>query len=385
MTAGWSAVRALYDQCLRPAGTGGPVPPLPAVREAFAAAAATVAARYRGHEERFCADARAALGTGSFAWYYRDPRIVPGPGRRGTRPFESLVETARRRRDAAALRRRLAGRATSAWLTGSMSYGPFCSVGGAVAGRAGSDLDVLVVTADPAALATTPARLAGLAGVHGPDLDHLAYRIARYRSGFDRRVTCFSHKLPMWSYGGDPLLPPDVADPAYVLSLHVVPAPLWRWLLAGDGPPIRGPVACRPGDVHDFRDTGTTRPEAHVGFDGSGHRRPLATTAVDGGYLRPIIAHCVDDTDRYHPGFFQTMVRPEPVVLWSGPAGPASPARYRRLVAERLAYERRARPDELLRGAFAHVRYPWLPGPAVAALDRDHGSVRPVRRLIRWV
>ncbi len=107
-----------------------------------------------------------------FLRLYHDERFTRAgeSGRRRPPPFQAVVETCRRLRDAELLSDLLRGAGSSAIVCGSVDYGAFYNV------RAASDLDLVVVVGETSALATIADRLALLPGVADADIARFAGR-----------------------------------------------------------------------------------------------------------------------------------------------------------------------------------------------------------------
>src|SRR5215475_3605990 len=188
--ADWQRVKALYEQCIRILGDGSGQEPPEELLDALAKAIHGLSPAYRLHEEEMCqhglaifadVEGQETLDPAVFRYHYHDSRFArtDGTGRAGRRrptPYEALVETCRRLRDAHAVRGVLKGTGTSGLLCGSTAYGQFYNVRGHHGEEPPSDLDYIIVMRDRLTLDTILPELARLPGIEQADLDRLTHR-----------------------------------------------------------------------------------------------------------------------------------------------------------------------------------------------------------------
>jgi hypothetical protein len=141
--ADWRPARALFQQLVQLVDSGSPHIP-DELCEAFADAIGKIAASYAGHEALLSEHALAILADVEggeildrelFRAYYEDDRFNSAPGvrsasRRRPAPYEAMVETCRRLRDARSLRVACRNTVTSGLPVGSTSYGRFYNIRG---------------------------------------------------------------------------------------------------------------------------------------------------------------------------------------------------------------------------------------------------------------
>jgi hypothetical protein len=388
--ADWRAVRALFDQLVQLARND--LRRIPdEVSDAFADAVAGTHLSYAGDEEQFCQDALAILAdvegrvtvdAGLFRDYYQDDRFgrASGPARdlrRRPGPFEALVETCRRMRDARSLRAACHGTGSSGMLIGSTSYGAFFNVRGHRGESTASDLDFVIVVRTPEALDSIAAALALLPGTVAADIDRFRQRSRVFAGDLVHDGTVFSHKIRLWADGRrDPLLAQSVVPAHYLLSMHVMTGRVLDYVLVSSTPRLRRESAGARRTLLDYREAATGCWDDLYDFAGRLHRTQLDTKAVTGGgSLRSPKVYHIDELDCYFPGFYQTMFFPKPDLLWDDlDVQPAVDVFQRKLI-ERIGYESERRGHTKLRPSFAHVRRDVL-APRVAR-HLDDGYSRP--------
>lgn len=92
-------------------------------------------------------------------------------------------------------------------------------------------------------------------------------------------------------------------------------------------------------------------------FSGRNLRHPQPADEVPGGLLRASRAYTIDgDDERYYPGVLQNLVLPRFAQRWESVPINGRLTAFRWKAIERLRYERRLRPYELLRMSLAHTR-----------------------------
>ncbi|MGW3543520.1 hypothetical protein ACWDNI_23670 [Nocardia niigatensis] len=365
--ADWSRVRALFEQQIRIADSGGTSPV--ELMDAFSDAIEQLASSYTDHEADLCVHALAVFGDIECEEFlddalrrklYDDDRfgagVLPG-GRRRPAPYEAIVETCRRVRDGRRVRAALRDSDTSGLLIGSVSYGRYHNVRGNTQGTTASDLDCLVIVRESGTLDRIVAEIATVPGIVPDEAEQLGQRTQLFRSGLDDGKTVFSHKIRMWSdTTPDPLLPAAVASAEYQLSLHVMsPSVLERVLVSGTPRLVRELMGVRR-TVRDFRQARTSRQDNVFDFSGRRDSSPLDATEVSGGWLITPRVYHIDQFDCYFPGFYQTMLFPRPTLLWDELEIASAVDEFQRKISERLRYETARRPHTLLRQDFAHIR-----------------------------
>jgi hypothetical protein len=365
--ANWSAVRALYHQHIQVLD-GEHVPDV--VWEALAGAVMQVSWSYTGQEEQMCEHALAILAEvaeheildihGVHALYHDDrasqaPRT--GAVRRRPAPGEAIVETCRRLRDVHHLRDALHSTHSSGLLIGSTSYGRFFNVRGNRPGAPASDLDFVIVAETSEILDTIGDRLAALPFASASDIDKFRHRSAIFAGSLDDGRTVFSHKIGLWSAEtSDPMLPPGVASADYLLSLHVMTAPVLDRILVASTPRLRRETAGSRRTVKDYREAPRGQNDHVRTFAGRSYQLDLDSTPVDHGYLRLPRVYYIDPFDSYCPGFYQTMFLPRPDLPWDHLNVRPALMEFRAKLEERIQYETGRRPHAMLRLSLAHVR-----------------------------
>lgn len=370
LRADWNPVRSLFHQQVQLVDSGSEHIPVE-VTQAFADAIGKISASYAGHEAELCEHALAILADVEcgeildldlFRTYYDDERFSPTPGpkplaRRRPAPYEAIVETCRRLRDARSLRAACRSTGTSGLLIGSASYGRFYNIRGNRDGNAASDLDFIVVTEEATALDGIAASLAALPVAAASDVDHLVRRAHVFAGSLDDGRTVFSHKIRLWADGRpDPMLPSGVAPGDYLLSLHVMTPPVLDYILVTSTPRLLKETAGGRRTLRDYREAPTCRWDDLYDFAGRRHRADLGAVPAQDGYLRSPRVYYIDELNCYFPGFFQTMLFPPPDLLWDDLDVRSAVEEFQRKLGERLQYEASLRGHTLLRPSFAHVR-----------------------------
>ncbi|WP_413759244.1 hypothetical protein [Streptomyces sp. MMBL 11-3] len=375
--ADWSAVRALWQQMGHMLDSGvGRVPA--ELTEGFVDEIAKVHANYAGREVLFCRHVLAVLAdvegeeildVDTFRRRYEDdrftaPAISSATSQRLPTHYETIVESCRRLRDARLLRAACHDTRSTGLLVGSACYGRFRNVRGSRLGTAASDLDLVVITEGSDALEELVAASAVLPGVSAADIERFRRRADVFADGLDDGRTVFSHKLGLWGDGTpDPLLPSGVARPGYLLSLHLMTRRVLEYTLVASAPRLIKESAGGRRTLRDYRETAAGRWDDLYDFAGRRHRMPLEGDQVDHGFLRTPRIYYIDEADCYFPGFYQTMMFPEPDLVWDGlDVLPALKA-FRGKLHQRVRHESNQRVHTLLRPSFAHVRRDvFLPG-----------------------
>jgi hypothetical protein len=375
LVADWDLVESVYRQCTEIArDEDGSYLPDP-LAGYLAEALWRISANYNRHEELFISHALAVLGnieskeslTGKlFGELYSDvryqrfwryaPKTVTGKRRRPT-PFESLVETARRLRDANSLQDVLAGTATSGILGGSTSYGRFFNVCAQHDDTAASDLDFMIVLPDFAELPDTAREVGKLCAASSASVAALAERATIFiERGFDDDHTIFSHKLPLWQEREDPVMAWARLPGSYLLSLHFLSQPVLDYLLVADATRLNSDQAGWKRSVNDYREHAVVRMDHLRSFSGRHQPQPLPARDVDGGFLRRSRVYSFDANDQYYPGMFQNLFLPRFDWRWDNLNVARQLDAFKWKIAARFRYERRMRPHEYLRVSLAHNR-----------------------------
>ncbi|MEU4473914.1 hypothetical protein [Micromonospora sp. NPDC023888] len=390
LVADWRRVTGLYRQCVQFAAPRGVRQPPRPLREALAQAMQDVSASYREREEQMCAHGLAVLANNEgheeidgALWqrYYRDDRFADlteaaPAGRPVPTPYEAMVETCRRIRDARSLRLALAGTGTTGLLVGSASYGRFYNVRGRRPVVPASDLDLIIVLRDATALSEVAARLQRIPFASPTDVHRLADRADVFTNRFDDHRTVLSHKVELWGdHAADPVLEIGGVAGRYALSLHLMTMPVLDYVLISSTPRILRDLAGVRRSVRDYRDRPTHRHDHQRTFAGRGWVLRPETVPAAAGQLRTTDIYRIDEFDSYCPGLFQSMLLPAPDLLWGDDLEVLPRLQdFQRKLADRVRYEAAAQRHALLRPSFAHVRReafaPWV----VDRLDSAHGS-----------
>jgi hypothetical protein len=386
--ADWRPVRGLFQQQVQLMGSGSKVVPVE-VMEAFADAILAISAspKYVGSEAELCEHALAVLAAvesqeildlGLFRRYYEDDRyaraaMLSSSGRRWPAPYEAIIETCRRLRDARRLRVASPSSGTSGVLVGSASYGRFYNVRGNRASTPASDLDFIVVIDQADALDGIAAAVATLPGIPTSDVERFIDRARVFADKLDDGRTVFSHKVRLWADGTpDPMLPSATAPADYPLSLHIVTRSVLDYILVASTPRLRKEAAGTRRTVRDYREESTVRWDDLRDFSGRRHRSELGAEPTHGGWLRSPLVYYIDELDCYFPGFYQTMLLPHPDLLWDDLDVRPEVDEFPRKLRERVLYETSQRPYAMLRTSFAHVRREAFAPSVVRRLDTGY-------------
>jgi hypothetical protein len=384
--ADWRRVRGYYQQAGEVVDRAADRIPVE-MREGLADALLEVSAGYVGSEELMCAHALAVLANADgHEWidpvrrraYYEDDRLAVSDRaatdtRRTPGLVESLIETCRRRRDAHRLREAFLGTRTSGLMVGSTAYGPFHNVRGNRDKSSASDLDFVIIaeTADTVQLIAT--RLAMLPQVCGQDVDQFIRRGRIFADRLDNGRTVFSHKLRLWPSGtDDPLLHNTIAPADYLLSLHVMTRPVLDHVLVSSTPRLTAEESGTRRTVQDYREAPRGQQDHVRTFAARSHYLDLATVAVAGGYIRSPRVYYIDESGAYCPGFYQTMLMPQPTASWDDLDTRPALARFRAKIGERLRYEAQQRRYAILRPSFAHLRRHAFTPHIIRSLDEGY-------------
>lgn len=399
-TADWDLVESVYRQCAHIVSDDGDPDNtyLPdALPSHLAELLGRIASSYIGAEERLAwhalavfanadTDPHEAFGSKEFRALYWDDRFCRFASyspqvaqqfhkRRRPRPFETIVETCRRLRDANAIEAtfRNGSLDCAGILGGSLSYGRFYNVCGGGVGEA-SDLDVVVVIKEPGQLLELAERIGGVPGAHEADRESFRHRAEYF---LDSRLhdgrTVFSHKLRMWSAGSDadPLMRWASVSVEYLISLHVLTVPTLDYLLVADSTKLKGDTAGVKRSLLDYREKSAARVDHQRSFGGRDHRTALEVHETEGGYLRRSRVYVIDSADQYYPGMFQNLIAPRFDIRWDGLGVKTKLDVFKWKLFERLEYERRIRPHEFLRLSLAHTRSEVFAPHIARNIDQD--------------
>lgn len=387
--ANWTRVKDLYEQCVRILEDGSEQELPEELRDALAKAIQGLSSAYSGHEDQMCehglaifadAEGQEILDTNVLLHHYHDGRFTRtdrtgGAGRPRPSPYEALIETCRRLRDARAVRAVLKGTGTSGLPCGSTSYGQFYNVRGHRDHQPASDLDYIIVIRDARALDKILAGLSALPGLALADLDRLAHRTPLFAERFDDEHTTLSHKATLWADGArDPVLDSATNRHDYLLSMHFVTQSALGYLLVEETPRIVREAAGGCRTIRDYRDSAIGRRDHQRTFAGNSHVMDLKTSQVDGGYLRTTRVYHIDTLDAYCPGFFQSMLIPEPELFWDELEIRPRLDQFQRKIAERIRYENSRDPHRMLRPSFAHIRREIFAPGVIQRMDGPYAS-----------
>ncbi|HEY4007750.1 MAG TPA: hypothetical protein VGM60_21560 [Pseudonocardia sp.] len=387
-SADWDLVQGIYAQCVEIAKDhhGRFLPDeLPSF---FANALGRVSANYQGWEEELVLHGLGVLGDAEhtsriskalFRQLYADDRFDrfvqyapsgdPRSSRHRPRPFETLVETARRYRDLNQLHNALADLPTSCILGGSMNYGRYYSVRGNSKELTGTNVDLMIVVPDYGWLDEVLGALSALPGGGRTELLALEQRARVWRDErLDDSRTVFTQRLLMWTEEPDPLMAWAVNGGEYPIDLRIVSLEALDWILVADCPKLTASSAGNARSVRDFCQRERPNEDHLRSFSGRNLRTPLEVDEVQGSLLRTHRVYSIHD-DRYYPGTFQNLVLPRFNKRWdNAPIGGRLEA-FRWKIIERLRSERRESPYEMLRLSMSHTRSEGFAPHMLDAID----------------
>ncbi|MGH3613809.1 MAG: hypothetical protein ACRDRK_14700 [Pseudonocardia sp.] len=389
-TADWDLVEGVYRQCVDiaedPHGTSMPRDVAGFLAETFG----RISANYYGREDELVLHALGILGNidrfetisaALFQRLYLDRRFdrfsrysAGGAPLRRPRPFESLVETARRFRDLNTVQRGLAGVPSTGILGGSLNYGRFFTVRGPWEQDTPSDVDVMVVLPDFGHLDAAAVGLRTVAVASSDDVRALADRARAFATQeLDDGRTVFSHPVRMWAHHDDPLMAWAPNPGEYRLHLTFASLAVLDWILVADTAKLNGDSAGHSRSVREYSPHDTGAEDHQRSFSGRNLRLRREIQPVAGGVLRASRVYTIDaDSGRYYPGVLQNLVLPRFSQRWG--SGSVVPIRgrfeaFRWKIIERLRYERRLRPYEMLRMSLAHTRWEMFAPHVLRAVD----------------
>ncbi|WP_028936834.1 hypothetical protein [Pseudonocardia spinosispora] len=383
--ADWDLVEGVYRQCVDIATDhhGRLMPDdLPGF---FAKALGRISSNYQGREQELILHGLSILGNAEhadkitpalFTQLYTDTRFdrfvqyTPGPGssegRRRPRPFETLVETARRYHDLNQLRGVLGDLPTSCILGGSMNYGRYFSVRG---GPAATNVDVMIVIPDFSWLDEVLSAVSTLPGSARASLDALERRSRIWRErGLDDQHTVFTQRIMMWSDEPDPTMAWAPNQGEYAIDLRVASVAALDWILVADNPKLTASAAGNSRSVRDFCQQDRATDDHQRSFSGRNLRTKVEVEDVDGSLLRTLRVYSIHE-ERYHPGAFQNLVLPRFNKRWDDTPIGGKLETFRWKIIERLRAERRLQPYELLRVSLAHTRSEGFAPHILASID----------------
>ncbi|HEY1968594.1 MAG TPA: hypothetical protein VGH89_11660 [Pseudonocardia sp.] len=276
--------------------------------------------------------------------------------RRRPRPFETLVETARRYRDLNQLQGLLGDLPTSCVLGGSLNYGRYFSVRGPHDGSPASNVDIMIVIPDFGWMDEVLSGVSTLPGCARASLTTMEQRARVWREyGLDDGHTVFTQRLLMWADDPDPVMSWAPNSGEYAIDLRVVSASVLDWLLIADNPKLTANAAGNSRSVRDFgqQDRGT---EDHQrSFSGRNLRTRLEVDDIAGSPLRTHRVYSIHD-ERYYPGSFQNLILPRFNKRWDNAPIGGKLETFRWKIIERLRSERRDRPYEIHRVSLSHTQ-----------------------------
>jgi len=393
--ADWDLVEGMYRQCVDiaedPHGTSIPRDVAGFLAEAFG----RISANYHARENELVCHALGILGNIDradtispelFRRLYHDRRfdrfaryLADGAPLRRPRPFEALVETARRYRDLTTFQRVLARVPTAGILGGSLNYGRFFTVRGMCGRQPGSDVDVLVVLPDFDHLDAAVAGIAQIAAASHADVAALAKRAEVFTArGFDDGRTVFSHRIGMWVDRPDLAMSWAPNPGEYRMELTFASLTALDWLLVADATKLTADSAGRGRSVREYRAPGSDPDHHQRSFSGRNLRVPQVAEPTERGEFGFSRAYTIaDDGDRYYPGVLQNVVLPRMTRRWGSEGQVPIKGRleaFRWKVIERLRFERRLRPYEMLRLSLSHTRWEMFAPHVLRAVDSNDNT-----------
>lgn len=393
-TADWDLVENMYRQCVDIAESENARYLPEGIVGFLAEAFGRIAANYYGREDELVLHALGILGNidrsemisaALFERLYSDRRFdrfrqysaADGAVHRRPLPFETLVETVRRYRDVNTLHHALAGVPSSGILGGSVNYGRFFSVRGMREQVSASDLDLMVVLPHFGLLDSAIEALRSIDAATPEDVSTMAERATTFADqGLDDGRTVFAHKITMWADRQDPVMAWAPNRGRYRLDLRFVSLDALDWLLVADTPKLNEGSAGRGRSVQEFCPLGSAPEDHQRNFSGRNLRSSHDTQELPGGLLRTSRVYTFDgDDERYYPGVLQNLVLPRFAPRWEAVPINGRLEAFRWKVIERLRYERRRRPYELLRMTHAHTRSENFAPFVLRSLDSADGTI----------
>jgi hypothetical protein len=132
--------------------------------------------------------------------------------------------------------------------------------------------------------------------------------------------------------------------------------PVLDYVLVTSTPRLLKEVAGARRTLRDYREAPTGRWDDLYDFTGRRHRADLGAIPAQDGCLRSQRVYYIDELNCYFPGFYQTMLFPQPDLLWDDLDVRPAIDEFQRKLGERVRYEANQRGHAILRPSFAHVR-----------------------------
>lgn len=382
----WRKVRAIYKQSTQLAENNTEPALLWQVRATLSEVLAQIASSYDAHPAELAVhtlaqfadiDGHELLDSSTFKTIYLDKRFrfppAPSGQRRRPSPYEAVVETCRRLRDANAISQAMSGTRTSGILCGSANYGQFYGVRGNVIRQVASDLDLVIATSPDTDLVDMAKRLGTVPGISTADVTRFLKRVRVFINRYDSGRTTLSHKFVMWGPGQeDRLLFGAGIGADYLLSIHVVPPTVLEYALVESSTSLLEETAGMRRLIRDYRDRVTDRDDELHGFDGRLCTLKSQPTPATEGVLRRTCAYYIDESDHYFPGFYQVITQPKLNLCWDEAKVHARFDQFKRKLADRLRYERQREPFADMRPSYAHLRLGLFAPHVIRQLDSDY-------------
>lgn len=302
-------------------------------------------------------------------------------GRRLPKPYETIVETMRRLRDARVIERQTSGVQVSAILGGSTSYGRFYNVRGKASpgtrdamlgnfpfrnvlegdqpprnwGKVddASDLDFLLVVDEMTSLPNLLDALGRVDFINRDDLEAAQRRAELYRGLQRDAPIVFSQKFRLHDRKPDPDVLDVGSSPEYKLSLHVTSRDTFGHIIH-EG---RFFEDNQSAVIFDYRADPPSR-GIRRGFDGYEESFDQEAVQEPGGFV--VEQRVFEVTQgRFLPGLFQQMILPAFEARWEHPLLelqlPLTEFKWK--VIDRLRAERWRYPSKQQSLSLTHVRY----------------------------
>jgi hypothetical protein len=373
--ADWDLVEGIYRQCTAIARDHDSHYLPDALPSSLAKAFGRISENYHRREEELIVHGLGILGNAEhavkvdsalFNRLYSDDRFgrfaqydMPEDGRafqRRPRPFETLVETARRYRDINQLQDVLNDLPTSGVLGGSLNYGRYFSVRGAHGDLSASNVDVMIVTPDFGWMDEVLSGVSTLPGCSRESMTIMEHRARVWRDhGLDDGHTVFTQRLLMWCDEQDPVMSWAPNPGRYAIDLRLVSAQVLDWILIADNPKLTAASAGNSRSVRDFCQLDRGTEDHQRSFSGRNLRSRLEVDEIGGSPLRTHRVYSIHE-DRYFPGSFQNLVLPRFNKRWDNAPIGGKLETFRWKILERLRSERRDQPYEVHRVSLSHTR-----------------------------
>jgi hypothetical protein len=216
-------------------------------------------------------------------------------------------------------------------------------------------------------------RLHALPGI---DIDSLYRLEERIEEFIDLKVAAahpdivFSGRILLWQSCSDAFFGDGPISSPYSASLHFVSPEVYSRLILSDAPKAASHLIGDLRTVADFRETEPERTDHQRSFSGKNLRLPLSTQAIGTSFLRHSHVFFIDAASHYYPGMFQNLVLPAFDVRWGTNKLRKATEACRWKMVERLRYERRVRPHEIMRLSLAHTRSEIFAPHMVRSVDQ---------------